>query len=126
MKGLLATRDPRAGWDQTLERQYRWRAPQKPARCRIMRRMGGFWILGILLLVARCSREETIPLRAGRTIRVWDVTCGTNHIGPGQSIQLLDKRLSLVLHSTAVAPPSLTRARFPKNLAPPDRETENI
>ncbi len=59
---------------------------------------GGSWVLGLfLLLTCGCSREETMPLRDGRTVRIWTVTYGTNHIAPGQSMQILDKRLPSVL-----------------------------
>ena len=73
--------------------------------------MGGFWILGFLLLVEGCSREETIPLRDERTVRVWDVTYGTNHIAPGQPVQMLDKRLTDALRR-------ILRACYPAAAAP--------
>lgn len=40
-----------------------------------------------------------MPLRDGRTVRIWTVTYGTNHIAPGQSMQLLDKRLPRVVQN---------------------------
>ena len=58
-----------------------------------MKRKGGLVILLALLLVTGCSREETITLKDGRTIRTWATTYGTNHVAPGQFIPWLDKRL---------------------------------
>jgi hypothetical protein len=43
--------------------------------------------------VIGCSREETIPLKDGRTIRTWSTTYGTNHVAPGQFIQRLYRQL---------------------------------
>ena len=50
-------------------------------------------ILSALLVLTGCSREETIPLKDGRTLRTWSTTYGTNHIAPGQFIPWLDKKL---------------------------------
>ena len=47
------------------------------------------------------EREEialpTLRVRNGRTVRVWTVTYGTNHLAPGQTLQLLSKRLPEIL-----------------------------
>ena len=54
---------------------------------------GGLAILSTLLALAGCSRDETIPLKDGRTIQTWSTTYGTNHIAPGQFLPWLDKEL---------------------------------
>lgn len=47
----------------------------------------------LVAAAAGCSREETIPLKDGRTIRTWSTTYGTNHVAPGQFLQRLYRQL---------------------------------
>lgn len=58
-----------------------------------MKREAGFVLIAVWVWLTGCSREDTILLKDGRSIRTWATTYGTNHVAPVQFIPWLDKQL---------------------------------